>query len=49
MSSHELFEYPQRTDLSAYKIIVVILIFVIIFEFNVCWVRVDGCWAEDED
>ena len=48
MSSHELFEYPQRTDLSAYKIIVVILIFVIIFEFNVCWVRVDGCWAEDE-
>ena len=49
MSSHELFEYLLRTDFSAHIISAVVALFVTIFEFNVCWVRVDGCWAEVED
>ena len=49
MSSHKLSEYPLRTDFSAHTISTVVALFVTIFEFNVCWVRVDGCWAEAED
>ena len=52
MSSHELFEYPLRTDFSAHIILAVVVLFVTIFEFNVCWVDVcwaDVCWAEVEE
>ena len=49
MSSHKLFKYPLRTYFSAHKISLVAALFVTIFEFNICWVSVDGYWAEDED
>ena len=45
MPSHELFEHPLGTDFSAYIISDVVALFVTIFEFNVFWVRVDGCLA----
>ena len=49
MSSHELFGYPLRTDFSAHIISASVALFVTIFEFNVWWVGVDGCWAKVED
>ena len=47
MSSHELSEYPLRTDFSAHIISGVVAHFVTIFEFSAYWA--DACWAEVKD
>ena len=47
MSSHELSEYPLRTDFSAHIISGVVAHFVTIFEVSAYWA--DACWAEVKD
>lgn len=40
MLPHELFEYPLRTNFCVYIILAIVVLFVTISEFNICWVDV---------